>query len=297
MKRSFLTLFLALIPAALPCAAQRSNVIGVVRVAFNEPELDRPERVKEYTIGTSLMLALRQRASLPASFHARFFAGSKDELIRNAQARADTEGCVSFETQVLQVKGGVALEFYSPLTEQWLGRDGSPRTYTVVFEAGDQPNYLNIRLYYPDLASRYFADAIQIGRLARNPRGGPPEIPTVGLSGAANGGRRIEVEVLASASGRPAGRSSNRGGSALRTPPTTYPTIQRPADSRCWSARVNESQKASKASATFVTAWMIGGSCDDLRRNTVDHAPLGNDPVGPATVRPFTNSGAAAWGQ
>ena len=80
MKRSFLILFLAFISAALPCPAQQSNVIAVVRVAFNEPELDSPERVKEYTVGTPLILALRQRASLPASFHARFFAGSKDEL-------------------------------------------------------------------------------------------------------------------------------------------------------------------------------------------------------------------------
>ena len=218
-------------------------------------------------------------------------------MIRNAQARAE-EGCVSFETQVLQVKGGVALEFYSPLTEQWLGRDGSPRVYTVVFEEGDQPSDLNIRLYYPDLASRYFADAIQI-RVSGNPRGGPPEIPTVGLSGAAlTAEGASKLKFLASASGCPAGRSSNRVAAPLRTPPTTYPTIQRLADLALLERpgeRVAES--IGRPSATFATAWMIGGSCDDLRRNTVDHAPLGNDPVGPATVRPFTNSGAAAWGQ
>jgi hypothetical protein len=156
---------------------------------------------------------------------------------------------------VLQVRGGAALEFYSPLTEQWLGRDGSPRTYTVVFEEGDQPSDLNIRLYYPDLALRYFADAIQI-RVS----GDPSFIPSGG-----------GIAVLASLTGSGYSRQASTGGrpvtistsTAPRTPP-----IQRPADSRCWSARVNESQKASRPSATFVTAWMVGGSCDDLRRKT-----------------------------
>jgi hypothetical protein len=259
MNRSFSMLFLALIPVAAPCATQPSNVIGVVRVAFNEPDLDRPERLKDYTLGTSLILALRQKTSLPDNFHARFFTGSKDDLIRYAHARADTEGCVWFPSSVLQVRRGASLEFYSSLTDEWLGKDGSPQTYTVVFEAGDQPSDLNIRLYYPDLASRYFADAIQI-RVNRDPQSvafaGP--FPKSGTAGSGGGGK-------ARVGTRPVADSSKGTGSR----PITQP-IQRPTESRCWTAQLNASQKAPKVSATFVTSWMVGGSCEDLRRETVE---------------------------
>jgi len=152
MKRSWwIVSLMALTAFPTLASAQGGNRINIFQIAFAEPN------GKEQAFGEPILLKIDGRTQFPKDFHVRFFRGTVGSLMSRPP---DKDGCVQYSTVVMgaDVKAAIhlrSLDNPAYLSPRTVGDGFDSESYTLVFEAGDQPSESVIRIHKNHIAS-YF---------------------------------------------------------------------------------------------------------------------------------------------